>query len=238
MIKRIISVILIILSLVLTPYYTTNANPLAVLVFEGGCTNTGIWATIAGIIDGILFGVDVVDTVYSLYELKNFIDERFSSSVQKGNFGEELAAQTHTDKTRLKSHYGGGHGPDNVYIKGDHVFIEEVKTDGSRYTSKQMSPEQIEKWLMEMENHSDPEIRETAYLIRKAMSKGKLWKIYTSVDTINNTIVQYILDDNGEITRHPSAMRIFNITAEMIERAAKKVGVAIKLAKGVIKILG
>ena len=218
------------------------------LLFGGGYSFisipvTLIAATAATNVDKLVFIVESGLFIYDIYNTgKSFASGAeqkmkqidFDSTTQKGNFGEELAALTHKGKTRLPSHYGGGHGPDNVYIdSNNNVTIEEVKVDTSTYKSEQVSNEQLEKWIKKMKLSKSPHVQETGKILENAMKNGKLTRVYTRVDTVAGTITKQIVDEYGKIIRELPPVQI---TKTMISTAVKRIPGLAGLGKTLVKV--
>ncbi|MBB3121280.1 two-partner secretion domain-containing protein [Pseudoduganella violacea] len=103
---------------------------------------------------------------------------------------------------RLEGKCGSGNCFDGVFIKGDTVYINEVKPlnannsiklsgpDAATGLKTQMSKSWVENAIQRLEQSSNAQAVETAKVINKAMAEGRLVKMVTGVDGKGMTLIK------------------------------------------------
>jgi len=115
-----------------------------------------------------------------------FADPRFSSSVDKGLYGEEITSEFMKARgyEELPAKYSGPKGMDHVFVKrganGEivDIVIVETKVDSSPYKPEQLSDKGIDERIEKMKQSKDPEVRKTGEMLEEHRSKVRkeVWR--------------------------------------------------------------
>ena len=130
----------------------------------------------------------------------------FSSTTDKGNFGEEITDYLMRARGFKPQHskYAGNRGIDHIFFKFDKsgeiidILLVETKVNSSPYKPEQMSDEYIKKQIARMRMSSDVRVRKTAEQIETNISKirKEYWRHYTEPDKKSKN---FKLDEKGKI---------------------------------------
>jgi hypothetical protein len=132
---------------------------------------------------------------------------RFTNSTVMGGLGDQAVARIITAKElkKLPSKFQSNKGIDGVFVKYDgddlaEVWVVENKVNGSRLAGDQMTRRWIERKCEEMEKYGDSAVKETARVIRKALSSNGevvVSRQLVQVDFETGRVTSSVLDDNA-----------------------------------------